>query len=77
METYYYMTLKKQNQEAQKFHSRGLKELEQIKNIPVFSKGYVKFKFPDTFILRAAFSPSETVKFLYSFLQNVYHFMIS
>jgi len=71
------MTLKKQNQEAQQFHNKGLKELKKIKNVPVFYKGYVKFKFPDTFILRAAFSPSETAKFLYTFLEKVYHFIIS
>eukprot|EP00826_Nyctotherus_ovalis_P008893 TRINITY_DN12314_c0_g1_i4.p1 TRINITY_DN12314_c0_g1~~TRINITY_DN12314_c0_g1_i4.p1 ORF type:complete len:127 (+),score=41.67 TRINITY_DN12314_c0_g1_i4:363-743(+) len=71
MQTLSYMTLKKENEEALKFHNRALKELQRIRKMPVFSKGYVKFKFPDTYILRAAFSPSESALFLYTFLKDV------
>lgn len=71
MQTLSYMTLKKENEEAQRFHNRGQKELQRIRSTPIFSKGYVKFKFPDSRVLRAAFSPSESALFLYNFLKHV------
>lgn len=66
------MKLKKQNEDAQKFQNRAMKELQKLKSSPVFYKGYIKFKFPDAYIMRATFSPSETSEFVYSFLKNVF-----
>ena len=69
--TYKFMRLKKENEESQEFHNRARKQLEKIRSTPVFSKGYIRFKFPDMHIFEAAFSPSETMSFVYSFLKGV------
>ncbi len=69
--TYSYMRLKKENEESQEFQSRAKKQLEKLRKTPVFSKGYIRFKFPDAHILQAAFSPNETMEFVYKFLRDV------
>jgi len=66
-----YMRLKKENEEAQSFKNRAMKKLQKLKKTPVYSKGYLRFKFPDMHILQAAFSPSENIEFVYKFLKDV------
>ena len=66
-----FLQLKKENEAASEFQSRAKKQLEHLKKAPVFSKGYIRFKFPDSMFMQAAFSPSETMEFIYSFLKGV------
>ena len=66
-----YMKLKTENEAGQMFQRRVKKQLESIRKAPVFSRGYIRFKFPDMFILQIAFSPSETMQFIYTFLKPV------
>ena len=71
-DTIAYMNLKKQNEEAEKFQYRAMKELRKIQSSPVYTKGYLKIKFPDMYVLQAAFSPSETAGFIYDYLRDVW-----
>ena len=66
-----YMRLKKENEEAQMVSHRAAKKLQKLKKTPMYTKGYIRFKFPDMYILQAAFSPSETMTFVYQFLRDV------
>eukprot|EP00826_Nyctotherus_ovalis_P034648 TRINITY_DN2904_c0_g1_i11.p1 TRINITY_DN2904_c0_g1~~TRINITY_DN2904_c0_g1_i11.p1 ORF type:complete len:257 (+),score=85.52 TRINITY_DN2904_c0_g1_i11:1078-1848(+) len=66
-----YLKLKRENEEAQMFKYRALRELQGLRKTPVYTKGYIKLKFPDMYVLQAAFSPSETAEFVYSFIREV------
>lgn len=67
-----FLQLKKENEINQAFHSKGKQELDRVKNLPVIMKGYIRFKFPDSYLLQAAFSPKETICSIYAFLKPVY-----
>lgn len=70
-ETLSYLKLKRENEEGQMFKYRAMRELQGLRKTPVYTKGYVKLKFPDMHVLQAAFSPSETAEFVYSFVREV------
>lgn len=66
----------KEKEKHKTFQSKGKNELEKLKKIPIFTKGYIRVKFPNSLILQAAFSPKETMEFVYKFLRDVILFLL-
>jgi len=66
-----YLSLKQESREVQKFSYRAMKELKALRQTPVCTKAYIKLKFPDMYVLQAAFSPSESAEFIYAFVRDV------
>ncbi len=65
------LRLLQENEASSVFRSRAKLELQKLRSVPVFSKAYIRIKFPDMHIFQATFSPSESMAFVYQFLKSV------